>query len=196
MKVVINEFNIIKNVFDGNPNCIPIENNDTVIEVSCFFQGRAGDNIKMFHSETFELRNAEELVSEGYIILAEDEKIDNHKVVKLSEEEKAVKGLISFSDYLATLKELTINNISKRCYSERVKILDDVKIMNILSGATAGYPVYLTPVNVAKFIEVYKTIYHSSAKAIKLAATIEEVKNIMDSVKFPTEEGIIIEIQK
>ncbi len=88
-------------------------------------------------------------------------------------------------------KEKAIMELSSKCQSERIKILDDTRIMNILSGATVGYPEYMTPTNVATFIEVYKQIYHSTKALIDNAKNKTEVGGIMDNLKFPTETEIM-----
>ena len=92
---------------------------------------------------------------------------------------------------LATYKTAKIEGLSKRCEIERRLLLDDTKILNILSGATYGYPDYLTPANVAKFIEVYKTIYHTYAAQINVSETKEEIDTIISGISYPDEQYFI-----
>ena len=91
MKAVINN-NKIKNVFDGSPECIPINPTDSVIEVPYGFTCKEGDDIRMWDSN-FNLRNAEDLVAEGYIILLPTQKIVDHKVVDKTLQEQYDEGI-------------------------------------------------------------------------------------------------------
>lgn len=106
-------------------------------------------------------------------------------IIKVTEEEHI----------LSECKKSVLKTISDQCKEGRAKILDDIKIMNILSGATAGYPEYLTPSNVAKFIELYKTIYHVAASKIKKAVSMEAVNVIVSGIKFPTATEIVSSMQ-
>ena len=91
MKAVINN-NKIKNVFDGSPECIPIQPTDTITEVPYGFTCKEGDDIRMWDSN-FNLRNAEDLVAEGYIILLPTQKIVDHKVVDKTLQEQYDEGI-------------------------------------------------------------------------------------------------------
>jgi hypothetical protein len=91
MKAVINN-NKIKSVFDGNPECIPISPTDTVIEVPYGFTCKEGDDIRMWDAN-YNLRNAEDLISDGYIVLKLTEKIVDHKVVEKTLQEQYDEGI-------------------------------------------------------------------------------------------------------
>ena len=91
MKAVINN-NKIKVVFDGSPECVPIHPTDTIIEVPYGFTCKEGDDIRMWDSN-FNLRNAEDLVAEGYIILLPTQKIVDHKVVDKTLQEQYDEGI-------------------------------------------------------------------------------------------------------
>lgn len=109
----------------------------------------------------------------------------------LPDEDKITLGLATEAEMLKKSQENAIFELSSRCKEERAKMLDDTRIINILSGATAGYPEYLTPENVAMLIETYKQIYHITAGKIQKAKSKEEVKSIMDNLVFPSEEQIL-----
>ena len=80
MKAIINKFHKIKNVFEGLADCFVVEDTDAIIDVPFGFTCKEGDDIRMWDSN-FNLRNAEDLVAEGYIILLPTQKIVDHKVV-------------------------------------------------------------------------------------------------------------------
>jgi len=109
----------------------------------------------------------------------------------LPDEDKVKLKLLTESKLLQKNKDIAIAQLSFKCKKERIKILDDTRIINILSGATAGYPEYLTPANVAKLIEIYKQIYHLTSAKISKATKNSEIKSIMESLVFPTEQDIV-----
>ena len=110
---------------------------------------------------------------------------------QLSDEDKLTLGLTTEAELTEKARATATNELSSRCQSERIKILDDTRIMNILSGATAGYPEYLTPANVAEFIEIYKKIYHDTKSLIDNAGSKAEIEGIMKNLSFPTEAEIM-----
>ena len=63
--------------------------------------------------------------------------------------------------------------------------------MNVLTGATIGYPEFMTIENVGKVIELFKNIYHTYTPIIKTAKSIEEVEEVMKTIKYPTLEYIL-----
>ena len=87
--------------------------------------------------------------------------------------------------------------ISTLCYQEMNKLLSPSKQINILLGATSGYPEYLQgdtgKANVAKMIETYKIIYHSVEKAINSVECDSKIKidSILSKVVLPSEKEII-----
>ena len=103
MKARINN-DIIKNVFDGDGSCIPMESGDTTITVPEGFTGQYGQNIKMYDS-SYNLRTAEDLVKDGYIVLQPEEKIVDHKVVKKTLQELYDEGI-----YIPPTGSKVINN--------------------------------------------------------------------------------------
>ena len=107
--------------------------------------------------------------------------IPDERIVELSEEEHRLLECKAEARVL----------LSQRCRTERAAILDDMKILNVLTGATAGYPSYLTAANVAAFIETYKQIYHSAAAEIAEADTVESVVAIVAGLRFPSEAEIL-----
>lgn len=114
----------------------------------------------------------------------------------LPDEDKISLGLATEAEILKQTQDQAISDLSAKCKEERNKMLDDTRIINILSGATAGYPEYLTPANVAKLIETYKQIYHlTSAKIIK-STKKSEVDKIMKELVFPNEQDIITNLGK
>jgi hypothetical protein len=113
----------------------------------------------------------------------------------LPDKDKISLGIITEQELLKTKKEEAINNLSRSCKIERIKILDDTKIMNILSGATQGYPSYLTPANVAKFIEIYKQTYKVVKAQIDSVSSLKELDDVVEAVKFPTEEEIVSKLK-
>lgn len=110
--------------------------------------------------------------------------IPDERIVEVSEEEHR----------LLECKAEARVMLSQRCRTERAAILDDVKILNVLTGATAGYPSYLTVANVAAFIEIYKNIYHSAAAKIAEADTVESVVAIVAGLRFPSEAEILAQM--
>ena len=111
--------------------------------------------------------------------------ISDERIVEVSEEEY----------HLLECKAEARVLLSRRCRTERAAILDDIKILNVLTGATAGYPSYLTAANVAAFIETYKQIYHSTAAEIAEADTVESVVAIVAGLRFPTEAEILAQME-
>jgi flagellar motility protein MotE (MotC chaperone) len=111
--------------------------------------------------------------------------IPDERIVEVSEEEHRLLECKAEARVL----------LSQRCRTERAAILDDVKILNVLTGATAGYPSYLTAANVAAFIETYKKIYHSAAAEIAEADTVESVVAIVAGLRFPTEAEILAQME-
>ena len=114
----------------------------------------------------------------------------------LPDEDKVKLKLLTESELLQKNKDIAIAQLSLKCKEERIKILDDTRIINILSGATAGYPEYLTPANVAKLIETYKQIYHLTSAKILKTTKKAEVDKIMKDLVFPTEQDIITNLSK
>lgn len=88
-----------------------------------------------------------------------------------------------------------IEELSTRCTAERRAILSDQQIINISIGATINYPKYLTPLNVAKLIEMYKDIFHTFETKITAAQTIVEVDFVLSEVRFPAVDYIIQRVQ-
>lgn len=98
-----------------------------------------------------------------------------------------------FSLYL--YKDHVVKELSARCKYERSLILDDIRIMNILSGADSGYPEYLTVSNVKILIEKYKEIYHSNVELINSKKSKKGVDDVINNLTFPTEQEILDEIK-
>jgi hypothetical protein len=109
----------------------------------------------------------------------------------LPDEDKISLGLTTEAEVLKYSQDSAINELSVKCKTERANMLDDTKIINILSGATAGYPEYLTPENVAQLIETYKQIYHITAGKIQKATSKSDIEKIMKDLVFPTDQDII-----
>jgi hypothetical protein len=86
MKVVLNN-NKIKNCFDGSGIGIDIQPIDTIIEVPYGFTCKEGDDIRMW-DEKYNLRNAEDLIIDGYIVLLPTQKIVDHKIVEKTFQEQ------------------------------------------------------------------------------------------------------------
>ena len=114
----------------------------------------------------------------------------------LPDEDKIKLKLTTESEILKKSQDIAIFELSARCKEERAKILDDTRIINVLSGAIAGYPEYLTSANVAKLIETYKQIYHLTSAKILKTIKKSEVDKIMEELVFPTEQDIITNLSK
>lgn len=99
--------------------------------------------------------------------------------------------IVDEGNLLSLCKVMAVGELSAMCKSRRAEILDDTKILNILTGAIAGYPAYLTAANVSRMIEMYKQLYHDTAELIEAATTAGEVRRVLDSVVFPTEAEIL-----
>ena len=98
-------------------------------------------------------------------------------------------------ELLKKRKEQKIEELSNNCNTFREEILDDKRIMNILSGATTGYPDYLTPENVKWLIELFRNLYHTYKDEIELAESIEEVDEIFEGIVYPTEEYVLNQLK-
>lgn len=105
MKAVINN-NKIKNVFMGNIECIPINPTDIIIEVPYGFTCKEGDDIRCWNHTTWELNNAEDNISNGYVVLKNTEKIVNHKIV-----DKTLQELYDEGIYIPKPGWIVYNNI-------------------------------------------------------------------------------------
>lgn len=114
----------------------------------------------------------------------------------LPDEDKITLGLATEAEIFKKAQEKAIIELSSRCKEERAKILDDTRIINVLSGAIAGYPEYLTSANVAKLIETYKQIYHLTSAKILKTIKKSEVDKIMKELVFPNEQDIITNLGK
>ena len=152
---------------------------------------RPDGTIEQFEDERFNAYNLDRQIAEQK---GEDFGVI-YDVESLPDEDKVKLGFLTLVKYTSDYKISKISELSNQCKIERSAILDDVKIMNVLSGATAGYPEYLTPSNVAKFIEIYKNIYHTTSAAINSAANVEEINAIMSGIEFPTLEQILAQLQ-
>ena len=98
-----------------------------------------------------------------------------------------------------TLEQHKINRITDLafdCNTFRENILDDKRIMNILAGATTGYPDYLTPENVKWLIELFRNLYHTYKDKIELAESVEEVDEIFEGIVYPTGEYVLNQLEK
>lgn len=106
------------------------------------------------------------------------------------------KGTFILEDY----KTKKLNLVSIQCYQEMYKILPQAKQLNILFGATDGYPDYLKgelgKKNLANLIEKYKYISHKCELALSSSDcdTKEKIDLILASIHYPTLEEIMQEI--
>lgn len=116
---------------------------------------------------------------------------DNYIKTVLNQYESYNKETKEITFNLIEYKKDKIKEVSLNCNSSRVAVLDDTKILNILSGATLGYPDYLTPSNVAKMIELFKNIYHTYSNKIQTAETKDEVDGIINEIVYPSVEYIL-----
>ena len=103
MQAIIDENNKIKSLFISHGNLISIPDTEKIIDVPDDFKGKYLDDIRMWDKD-YKLRDAEDNIKDGYVVLQEDEKIVEHKIVKLSEEEKALAGIITLDEYIIRLK--------------------------------------------------------------------------------------------
>jgi len=107
MYAIINSEHKIKNLFIGKLEWSPqpILESDTVLEApdSFVYPGERYNDIRMWTPE-FVLRDANELIVEGFLVLAENEKVEDGKIVFLTEEELVLKGLLPMEPYVLRLK--------------------------------------------------------------------------------------------
>lgn len=118
--------------------------------------------------------------------------IPDERIVNISEEEHRLLKCKAEARVL----------LSQRCKMERAAILDDVKILNVLTGgeAVVNYPDQLKgetgKINIGKMIAIYQGIYHSAAAEIAEADTVDSVVAIVAGLRFPTEAEILAAINK
>ena len=105
MKAVINN-NKIKNVFDGSPDCIPISDTDTIINVPYGFTCKEGDDIRCWNNKTWQLNPAEDNIKNGYVVLLPTQKIVDHKIVEKTLQEQYDEGI-----YITKPNWIVYNNI-------------------------------------------------------------------------------------
>lgn len=103
-------------------------------------------------------------------------------------------GILDTEEKLSVYKQIQIAELSIRSNQARQKILSDQKILNILTGATDGYPEYLTAGNVALMIERFKTVAEAGKAAINSATDKESIDAALEAVVFPTAAEILKEI--
>ena len=157
---------------------------DTILEVPENFETRIGADIKEY-DENLKYKSQEQRIIEGFIPVPEGYEIKDEKVVKIKEPEKTPEEL------LKEKIEEAIRELSFNCNDKRIEIIDDKRIMNVLTGATTGYPEYMTADNIGKVIELFRNIYHTYTPMIQSATTIEEVDNIMKGIVYPDLDYIL-----
>ena len=81
MKAIIDKDNKIKSCFDGDGTFVGILETDKVIVVPDDLNASHGQDIRCW-DKNFMLRDAEKNIKDGFIILGDDEKIINHRIVK------------------------------------------------------------------------------------------------------------------
>lgn len=91
MKIVVDENNKIKSVFDGYP-AVEILSSDYIVEAPYGFSAVGYDDIRCWDSE-FNLITAEEMISKGYRTLKNTEKIVNHVIVDKTLQEQYDEGI-------------------------------------------------------------------------------------------------------
>jgi hypothetical protein len=151
---------------------------DTILEVPEDFQPRIGADINEY-DESLKYKSQEQRIIEGFIPVPEGYEIKDGEIIEIKEPEKTPKEL------LAEKKEQAIRELSDNCNDKRIEIIDDKRIMNVLTGATTGYPEYMTAENVGKVIELFKNIYHTYKPQIETAKSIEEVEGVVKGIVFP-----------
>ncbi len=125
----------------------------------------------------------------------EKELPDNLKIVEGELVQKEIFELLEFDDF----KKLAIDSLKSMCDNKSNEIFSDKKQLNVLTGATYGYPEYLCGTagieSLGKFNAMYRNIYHSTLDEIEKCKTNEEIKAVIESTVWPTEEEILIHIQ-
>jgi hypothetical protein len=140
MKAVINN-NKIKSVFDGNLECIPISPTDTIIDVPYGFTCKEGDDIRCWDSE-FKLITSEEMISKGYRVLKNTEKIVNHLIVDKTLEEQVGDGILSLSGDVEVFEGAIVSKVKVQSIkADRI----NAKIDKLYQKMTEHIAKYINP---------------------------------------------------
>lgn len=161
---------------------------DSIIEVSEDFETRISADINEY-DENLKYKSKEQRILEGFIPVPEGYEIKNGELVEIKEPEKTPEEL------LAEKKQQAIEYLSYQCDTKRIEIIDDKRIINVLTGATTGYPEYMTAENIGKVIELFRNIYHTYTPMIQSATTIEEIDDIMKGIVYPDLDYILNQLQ-
>jgi len=167
----------------------PLYDYDSILEVPETFETRIGADINEY-DEGLNYKTLEQRIIEGFTPVPEGFEIVDGEIKEIKEPEKTPEEL------LKEKIEEAILYLSMNCNQKRSEIIDDKRIMNVLTGATTGYPEYMTVENIGKVIELFKGIYHTYYPKIKTAKTIEDVEDIMSGIIYPDLDYILSFIEK
>lgn len=177
--------NIITNIVQSDKQIFEVKplfpEADRIIEINKTIPAQKGMNINLFN-EDWTLKSLTQLVEEGLKEIPEGYELKDNEFVKIPDEPEPEK---TQAELLKEKIEEAIQTLSMNCNEKRIEIIDDKRIMNVLTGATIGYPEFMTIENIGKVIELFKNIYHTYYPQIKTAKTIEEVEEIMNGIVYP-----------
>lgn len=146
-----------------------------------------GIDIRIFKSN-WEKKPLLQLVDEGLLEVPEGCEIKDNILQPIPPPEPPKK---TREEEAQEYKKYKIQELSELCYQKRYEIIDDIRIINIMIGATKGYPEHLTKENVMLLIEYFKEIYHTAFKEINKCYYIPQVDKVMENLVFPTPENIL-----
>lgn len=187
MHIIIKDNIVQRVVSTKSPNTIPLQFGESIVGVPYLIP--KGSDIRVF-DHNWKLKPIQQLVDMGLKSIPEGYIIKGNKLVKTKPAEPSPREILQQAITRA------LSDLSHNCNTKRSEILDDKRIMNILVGATEGYPEYLTKDNTAKLIEIFKGIYHTYKSKIEVVSSLEELQEIEDNIVYPTLEYILDIITK